>query len=104
MRRIALADADGEAEISLGVLVKLRDHAKAEGIRFAAATEIKNTIWGKPRQALEHTGQGGGPIITKELNLPNLTPDVLKKLAIIAIPEANGNGHVIDPLAGPGIQ
>jgi hypothetical protein len=71
LREIALAEHDSEARKSMAVLIYLRDHARGEGIRMAAAIEIKNTVWGKPRQALEHSGPKGGPIETKG-DIPNL--------------------------------
>lgn len=53
----------------------------------------------------EISGPGGGPIVNRDVRLPNLSPDVLKKLASMAIPEANGstNGHDGDAVAGSGI-
>lgn len=54
------------------------------------------------KQRHEVSGPGGKPIQTKEINVPNLPPEMMKKLASMAIPEANesGNGHDGDPLAG----
>lgn len=54
--------AEEEAKKSMMVLIDLRDHSNAESIRMAAAIEIKNTIWGRPKQAMEHGGKDGEPI------------------------------------------
>ena len=65
LRRLALADANGEAEISLAKLCELRDHAEAEGVQLAAAIEIKNSVWGKPKQAIDH---GASADLTKAIS------------------------------------
>lgn len=86
MRRIALAALGDQAETSMGVLVHLRDHALSEGIRFAAAKEIKDTFWGRPAQAI--TGPRGGPIEMKvgPMAALELVPEeVLKQLAILDV-------------------
>lgn len=57
------------------------------------------------KQRHELTGPGGGPISTQALRVPALAPEKMKRLADMAIPEANesGNGHDGDSLAGAGV-
>jgi hypothetical protein len=48
-----------------------RSHPAAA--RVAAANALLDRGWGKPTQELEHTGKGGGPIVTTEaMPLPPL--------------------------------
>jgi hypothetical protein len=51
-------------------------------------------------------GPGGRPIPTLNINVPELPPEMMKKLAAMVIPEANGsngNGNgAADPVAGAG--
>lgn len=42
--------------------------AESEGTRVAAAEALLNRGWGKPAQALEHTGADGGPLEVKWLS------------------------------------
>lgn len=57
------------------------------------------------KQRHEVSGPGGLPITTRALNVPDLPPEMMKKLASMNIPEANGsgNGHNGDALAGSGV-
>ena len=54
LRAIAIADLGGEAELSLGKLIDLRDNAESEAVQLAAAIELKNTAFGKPKQQIDH--------------------------------------------------
>lgn len=72
LKKIALAELNGQAEISMAKLVYLRDHAETEGVQFAAAKEIKDTAWGKPSQAI--TGKDGGPLTVNVVNYGNKRP------------------------------
>lgn len=51
------------------------------GAQMAAAERLLDRIYGKPRQAVEHTGAGGGPIETSSLDTSKLTTDELRALA-----------------------
>ena len=54
------------------------------GSQITAAEALLNRVYGKPRQALEHTGAGGGPIEIEELgaglNLSKLSDEQLEQL------------------------
>jgi len=54
LKALALADLAGEGELSLAKLVELRDSSRNETIQLAAAIELKNTAFGKPKQQLDH--------------------------------------------------
>ena len=47
---------------ALRALVKVATKGKSEGSRVAAAVALLDRGYGKPRQALEHSGSGGGPL------------------------------------------
>jgi hypothetical protein len=49
--------------------------------QIAAAEALLNRVHGKPRQALEHTGAGGGPIeVARSVDLRKLTDEELDQL------------------------
>lgn len=52
------------------------------GAQIAAAEKLMDRVLGKPRQALEHTGEGGGPIEVDDakLDLKLLTDEELDQL------------------------
>lgn len=51
------------------------------GAKIAAAERLFDRVFGKPRQALEHTGEDGGPIQTEgALDVRKLTDDELRAL------------------------
>jgi hypothetical protein len=66
LRKLALANSSGEAEKSLAMMVNLRDHSKNESIQFAAAKEIMDRVWGKPRQTQEITEKPGRSIVMED--------------------------------------
>jgi hypothetical protein len=54
------------------------------GAKIAASERLFDRVFGKPRQALEHTGDDGGPIRTEGgLDLRLLTDDELRALQAI---------------------
>lgn len=59
MKRLALAEMQSEAEKSMSKLIWLRDHADTQGVQMACAIEIKNTVWGKPVQAIRPVNAAG---------------------------------------------
>jgi len=76
MLRLALADANEEAERSLAKLVWLRDNSRDERVVMDAAIEIKNTVWGRPAQQIRHTDSDGKDIPVRiEYVVVNSRPD-----------------------------
>ncbi|TXH41554.1 MAG: hypothetical protein E6Q97_37365 [Desulfurellales bacterium] len=60
LRNAALADRDQEAQKSLDFCIALRDNVGAKNdIRLAAAKEIMDRVWGRPKQSVEHSGTLG---------------------------------------------
>ncbi len=47
---------------ALAALKSVALKGKSESARVAAATALLDRGYGRPRQALEHTGDGGGPV------------------------------------------
>jgi len=67
---------------------------KREPIWTAAAWLLERKYHAEYAQRTkgEISGPGGGPIPTVALTVPELRPDLMKRLASMVIPEANGNG------------
>jgi hypothetical protein len=61
------------------------------GAQIAAAEALLNRVYGRPRQALEHTGAGGGPIeVARGIDLRKLSDlelEQLEELLTRATPE-----------------
>lgn len=55
--------AKPHAALALRTLVKICRHGKSESARATAANSLLDRGWGKPRQAVEHSGEGGGPLL-----------------------------------------
>jgi hypothetical protein len=91
---------------------KRKMHALAV-IRKAALTNWSAAGWFLERTYQEEfaiknrheiTGPGGGPIATLQLRVPELSPEKMKKLAGMVVPEANGsNGNNHDTVEGTGL-
>lgn len=65
LKELALANAAGEAEASLAFVVSVRKNTKHPiAIRFAAAIDIMDRVWGRAKQRTELTGARGGAIRT----------------------------------------
>lgn len=47
---------------ALNALVKVATSGRSESARVSAATALLDRGFGKPMQALQHAGEGGGPI------------------------------------------
>lgn len=68
---------------------------ESEAARVSAAEALLNRGWGKPRQAVEHSGPAGGPIELHEVTddqLRERAAAIAKRLGPIAI-HRNGNGN-----------
>jgi hypothetical protein len=50
---------------ALEALHHVATKGESEGARVSAATALLDRGWGKPRQAVEHTGEGGGAVEVK---------------------------------------
>lgn len=65
------------------------------GAQIAAARELMDRVYGRPKQALEHTGRDGEPIEHADVSLPTDPAwhlDVARVLADAGAVNANGNG------------
>ena len=82
----ALAEmAKDHAEAALSTLAEVHaDQAAPAAARVSAATAILDRAYGKPTQAMEHTGKDGGPIQTQSrTDLTKLNDAQLEHLADI---------------------
>lgn len=60
LKRMALKEANGEAEKSLAFCVEMRDDVTApKGLRLAAASEVMDRVWGKAVQAIRPVNAAG---------------------------------------------
>lgn len=50
---------------ALKALLYIAKNGKSEPARVSAATALLDRGYGRPRQAVEHTGEGGGPVHVK---------------------------------------
>lgn len=55
--------ARGFTTDALETLVRIATKGGSEAAQVAAASAILDRGYGKPRQSLEHGGEGGGPIV-----------------------------------------
>lgn len=72
--------ARGHAETALMTLVGIAQSGESEAARVSAANAILDRGYGKPPQALEHTGKDGAPIETKGDVTHKLDPETAKEL------------------------
>ena len=92
---------NGAIHVHQGEATKIEDL----GAQIAAARELLDRVYGKPKQAVEHTGQDGGPI-RQEVRVPSEQEwhaDVARVLADAGALEAhagNGNGNGAGPDPG----
>ena len=64
LARLALSALDEEAEKSVRFMVNVRDNDEiAWSIRVEAAKDIIDRRFGKPRQAIEHSGEATGRFV-----------------------------------------
>ena len=63
IREKALEQANGDAEYALGLIIGvMRDGANDMGMRWAAAKEVMDRVWGKSTYRAEVSGPDGGAI------------------------------------------
>jgi len=75
LKRLAIKDAEGEAEKSMQFLVNFRDNPQVPpNVRLAAATVLMDRVWGKPNQSIEHRGGSRLVIIRPTDPLPEVKP------------------------------
>jgi hypothetical protein len=68
-----------ETEAALQTLVEIMHKGKPDAARVAAAQAVLDRAWGRPLQALEHSGPEGSPLLSMNLTV---LPDVqLARLA-----------------------
>lgn len=54
--------ARSHTEVALNALVKIAGSGQSEAARVSAANHLLDRGYGKPKQAMEHTGKDGGAI------------------------------------------
>lgn len=93
-----IADAaKAYAEYALQALIDVATNGKSESARVTAATALLERGYGRPRQAVEHSGPQGGPI---EVHIDQLRDRLASRVAGLATrmgtngdhPATNGNG------------
>jgi hypothetical protein len=50
-------------DVALQTLLDIAQHGESEPARVTAANALLDRGYGKPRQAVEHSGEGGGPLL-----------------------------------------
>ena len=72
-----------QTEFAIETLVRIAGDKKAtHAAQVSAASALLDRGWGKPIQAMEHTGKDGGPIETKDAD--RARDDLLRRLEGIA--------------------
>lgn len=82
--------ARAETRTALSVLVKVAKNGESEAARVSAANAILDRGYGRPSQAVQHSGPGGGPIDVRALN--SLTEEELDQLERLAAKLAIAGG------------
>jgi hypothetical protein len=67
--------AKEHAPAALETLRDIAQSGQSESARVSAATALLDRAYGKPPQALEHTGADGGPIIMVNTGIPRDAKD-----------------------------
>ena len=70
-----------QTEAAIQAFVDIMQRGKSESARVAAAQALLDRGWGKPTQALEHSGPGGAPL---QWDFSRLTDEELVQLKWIA--------------------
>lgn len=101
-QKATLSDlARAHTATALNTLVAVAKKGESESARVAAANAILDRAYGKPTQAHQHSGPGGGPIPT--VDLTNMSPDDLDRLEALFGPLAGAAGDdAEDDPAGEG--
>lgn len=91
--KLSLADlAKQHTEAALNALVHVMTKSESDAARVSAANALLDRAYGKPSQAVQHTGRNGGPIQT--IDLTNATDEQLDALEALI-------GPLADPSADP---
>jgi hypothetical protein len=78
------------------------EHVTDHAVRIAAARELLDRVYGKPRQAVEHTGADGAPIVIaqpadgtdRSVNAAEIVERARRNVqAEVVAMNGNGNGH-----------
>ena len=63
LREKAIEEAGDDACYALGLYVQvMRDEERPIDLRLQCAKEVKDTVWGKPPQRTQISGEDGGPV------------------------------------------
>lgn len=81
--------ARSHAPTALDALASIASAGQSEGARVSAATALLDRAYGKPRQAVEHTGKDGGPIQTEDIS----DTDAARRVAFMLRRGAQGEGR-----------
>lgn len=66
LRKLALENAGSDAERALAFVVSVMDNSKQPvRMRYAAAVEIMDRVWGRSTQRQEVTGDSTAPIVVR---------------------------------------
>lgn len=71
---------------ALDVLVQVAQASESDSARVSAANAILDRGYGKPKQAMEHTGKDGGPMETVDLTPTEIGRRIAFTLARAAKP------------------
>jgi Family of unknown function (DUF5681) len=78
---------------ALEKLVRLMQHGKPHAVQLSAAVAIIDRAWGKPVQAVEHSGPEGERLFPAPADLDDEDLDRMLQLARELRAAAAGNGH-----------
>ena len=89
--------AKAHTETALNTLVRIAKKGESEAAQVSAANALLDRGYGRPKQAMEHTGKDGGPIETKEVSARNALMRRIDGIASRigteeAHPKPNGSG------------
>ena len=76
-------------DTALSVLVQVAQASESDAARVSAANAILDRGYGKPKQAMEHTGKDGGPIETADMSDRDMAKAIAFTLARGAQPTAH---------------
>jgi phage FluMu protein gp41 len=74
--------ARAETRTALATLISVAKKSESDAARVSAANAILDRGYGRPPQAVQHSGPGGGPIDVRALN--SLTEEELDQLEHLA--------------------
>jgi hypothetical protein len=82
--------ARAKTDLALAALISVAKSGESEAARVSAANAILDRGYGRPPQAVQHTGPDGGPIDIRALN--SLTEEELDQLEHLAAKLAIAGG------------